>query len=491
MLTYLSNYQDYKCHINDSFSSNHFVLSYRFNDHHFFKAFFKMIFLDVDSIVPVLQPLYSHTGRPAKFQIEILRSFILMFHFGYTSISKWTTSLKNDPALAILIGCHPNTTPACTNHYDFINRIFQFYSPEDIFPPNKNSKPKLKLKKNQKLPETKIKMNDVVDFYSSGFTDHDRPEVILQQLFQILAVNSSIAFNLINTNNDSGIIISGDGTAFHVHADSFGSKTKHLQISDSGPTNDPIYLRHYSDPDADIGWDSDLEVFYFGHTIYNISHHNPNLHIDLPLFLTFEKASRHDSITSISSFVHFSSINESFHPSFYCLDSASDNYPTHHFLLKNNVTPIIDVNKRNLGNNLYAPHIGISENGKPICQAGFEMAPHGSDYKRYRHKFRCPLKCGKVSSCDLSRSCSSSDYGRVIYIKFDTDIKLFGPVPYKSDKWISIYKNRTSCERINNRILNDYHLASSRTRGRNRLMFMTHMIGINIHLDALYKMTKS
>ena len=58
---------------------------------------------------------------------------------------------------------------------------------------------------------------------------------------------------------------------------------------------------------------------------------------------------------------------------------------------------------------------------------------------------------------------------------------------YGSDEWKEIYKNRTSTERINNRILNDYGLhASSSWNGSKHFFFMI-LAGINIHMDAWAK----
>lgn len=126
---------------------------------------------------------------------------------------------------------------------------------------------------------------------------------------------------------------------------------------------------------------------------------------------------------------------------------------------------------------------------RPICQNNEEMISDGNDYTRYRHKFRCPHCHEDNNSCPLKDSCSTSPYGRTVYLKFDTDIKLFGPVPYKSDKWKDIYKDRTSCERINTRIINDYQFKDIRVHGRKRNLFFLIMIGINIHLDAYYKVS--
>jgi hypothetical protein len=48
-------------------------------------------------------------------------------------------------------------------------------------------------------------------------------------------------------------------------------------------------------------------------------------------------------------------------------------------------------------------------------------------------------------------------------------------------------KQRTACERVNNRILNDYGLEKSKVRGKKRYTFYAMIAAINIHLDAQLK----
>ena len=50
-----------------------------------------------------------------------------------------------------------------------------------------------------------------------------------------------------------------------------------------------------------------------------------------------------------------------------------------------------------------------------------------------------------------------------------------------------IYKQRTSTERVNNRILNDYKLHSMVIHTVKRYSFITMIIGVCLHLDAGYK----
>ncbi len=100
------------------------------------------------------------------------------------------------------------------------------------------------------------------------------------------------------------------------------------------------------------------------------------------------------------------------------------------------------------------------------------MVYNGFCKGRSRHKWRCPLKYKKAEICNLEEPCSPSSYGRVIYTKPDWDIRLFTPFPRKTKAWKETYKTRTSSERINNRILNDYGLHQMRTHGKKTLFFL-------------------
>lgn len=475
MLAQLHDYHFYIDSLSSFYANNTMILDYRLDNHDFFSAFFKMVHLDVDSLLDLFPPFYSLTGRPAVYQIEMLRSLILMTHFRYVSIKKWVAKLNNDKCLAALCGFNPSHIPQVSSYYDFFSRFWNEDEKSHLLPSGLNSKPAgKKPKKNQKLVNHSSSITrDIVDSYANSYVPSS-PEDFLLTIFDKLAVNFSIQKSILDTSST----LSGDGSAIKTHANPYGSST-----------NDENY-RFYSDIDANFGWDSDLNVYYYGYSAYSISANIPKFNIDLPVFLTLAKASQHDAITSLTALAKFKSINSTLYPKYYCLDSASDNYPTHEFAYSLGMIPLIDINKRNTGNNVYEPYTDISENGRPICIGGKEMVPDGRDYKRYRHKFRCPYHSCKDNPCPHKDKCSKSPYGRVIYIKFDTDIKLFGPVPYKSDKWKTIYKNRTSCERINNRIINDYHFLDSRMHGRKRNMFLLLLIGINIHLDAYKKATR-
>ena len=67
------------------------------------------------------------------------------------------------------------------------------------------------------------------------------------------------------------------------------------------------------------------------------------------------------------------------------------------------------------------------------------------------------------------------------------DYKLFGPVPYRSERWLDIYRDRTCTERVNNRVPDDYKVQSLTCRNGPKHFLFTTMACVNIHLDAWLK----
>jgi hypothetical protein len=170
-------------------------------------------------------------------------------------------------------------------------------------------------------------------------------------------------------------------------------------------------------------------------------------------------------------------------------DSASDNYATYELLDHWNINAVIALSKKNDGNFKYPPAISFDDNGIPLCPNGRKMLYNGFCKNRNRLKWRCPrtyVKSGMDfgSPCE---GCSPSPYGRVFYSKPNWDLRLFTRIPRGSDSWKSVMKERTSAERINDRILIDYGIESGYSRGKKRISFMVTLAAINIHLDAQVK----
>lgn len=485
MLLYMSSHDDFLGFLHFEKRSLGKDQIRRLQDPSFKRALLKVKLVNTDLVQDLIFPLYSPFGRPANDPSLYIRSIILMQHFGYTSIDKWCTAVANDSLLQYLIGSWNVPGVAC--HYDFINRITQddphldeLYA-KGLFnkEPLKKLKKEQKLKKNDKLinftPQTTV---DLYELYKDGLPDFEKERkfFILQQFMKQIAVIPSMDMGFIDSAN---LVISGDGTCLHIHVSPYGHKAK-------GVEENAALTHRYGNKNADFGWDSDLEKFFFGHTLHNTSVHNESKGIDLPIFITLEKASQHDALTSITSIARLLDLHPEIRPKYVCFDSASDSTAIYQYLRYKNIIPIIDLNKRRKADP-YSGFESLNENGFPVCRNGTPMIRNGYDYSRMRTKFRCPLACGKIDSCPYREECGSSGYGRVVYVNDADDLRLFGPVQRGSDKWKKIYNNRTCTERINTRILNDYHLQHMMIRNDSKQMFFAIFACINIHLDAWAK----
>lgn len=451
----------------------------------------KLTSMNLDPVKAFLEPYYSHTGRPAIHQPEILRSLILMTDLHELSLTKWVEKLISDDILALLIGLPSNQLPPLGSYYDFIDRLWLRDAAKDrkdskkLYPFPKNKKPSSKPGKGEKLPN---KHPDIVakciDFASSGRDFPFHYEKLLQELFSLIAVVPSLELGLIP---DSPLTVAGDGTCVHCHSNPLGRKV--CKCRESGIYNCKCD-RRYPAFDASYGWDSDLNTWFYGYTLYTLSTYNKELHIDLPLHLRFLDARRHDSVSAIVALHEIHLLNPLLNIQNLCLDSAHDNYPTYQLCKDWGIIPFIDLNSNRGRPKTIPDEIIIDKDGTPLCLAGHKMVYWGLSSIRKGYKWRCPLKCGKVDECSCQSSCSPSNYGRVIYTKPDWDIRLYPSVPRGTKQFKETYNTRTCSERINNRILNDYHLHDMKIRGKKRYSFFTMIIGINIHLDARIKKAK-
>lgn len=180
------------------------------------------------------------------------------------SLTLWVSRLKHDRVLAALIGCPLSSLPPLGSYYDFMNWLWKapksdLYSRKKLLPPSWNAKRPAKPKgKGQKAQEIKPKITEVlVNRLLNGKIIHFNFEATLQQLFYSVAVLPSVQCGLISSEN---LTVSGDGTAVHTHANPRGHR---LNPDPDKPYN-PDVPRHFSDPDASWGWDSDMEKYYSG-----------------------------------------------------------------------------------------------------------------------------------------------------------------------------------------------------------------------------------
>lgn len=456
----------------------------------------KLKMLNLDSSAEYLKRLYPAGGRPARYQAQILRSMILhclMISSGLASLSltKWVSRTRSDKFIAMLIGCTNEEAPGLGSYYDLMDRMWldpgqkDAYSRSRRYLDNKNLKPdpRKNPKRGSKAPDTCQSKTQVLEKkLLQGQRLTPNYESPLQELFYRAAVLPSIEAGLIDKDH---LVLCGDGTCIHVHASPYG----HRILPKEGMTPDPRYAdskytwKHYADPDATWGYDSDLGCSYYGFTLYHLSCYSKKCAVDLPITMKFTAANRHDSVNLFLALDEYKAHTPGLRFSAMCLDSAHDNYATYDLIEQWDAAALIDLNGRAKNTGKLAGYT-LDDNGVPLCAAGLPMYHSGFDKFKHATKWRCPLAVkGKPCPC----ACSSSKYGRTIYIKTCTDLRLFPRIARGTEKFNKIYSNRTTCERINARILHNYKLENMNIHNRKHYSFFTTCIGICLHLDARYK----
>lgn len=439
-------------------------------------AVLKMYYLNLDNIKEDFMPLFSATGKPSNQQPELFRSIVLMSHCKYHGIDEWVAHACATPVLCALIGVTPDNFPGASTHRDFISRLWMANKPNRK--KKFSAKPKGKHGKNKLPAKHPGIVAYMVEKALSGAVFKAIPERLLQTIFMKTAVIPSANAGLLG--DLKNITASGDGTCVESHASPYGHKTCKCE----GSCNCP---RSFADPEAKWGWDSYHEKWFYGYTNYLLSVHNKELKLDLPLYIKFVEAGRNDSVSLIAALSHARHLyRDILRFDSLIADAIHDNYPTYNLLKQWNIKPFIALNNRS-DNRLQLADLCLSRNNIPICADGYEMVNWGFEWRKYRIKYRCPLIVGKVKYCPYHQHCNKSKYGKTVYLRLASDLRLLTPVPRESHEWKEAYKLRTASERLNNRILTDYQLEPPKRYGKMKLASFSFFNAINIHLDALVK----
>lgn len=436
--------------------------------------------LNFDPAHDILADLYSHTGRPALAQIEILRAYVLA---AYLSVS-WERLLEKLTKRAVfraIIGIDFDSLPTLPSFYELSRRVMPTGEASTLRC-QLGRKPTKKLKRNDKLPEKrKNRTAQLAAIIRKGNATLNRPERFLQRLFKLVSVDASIAAGLLSHE----LVVSGDGTCVYTGASSYGRKVCQCRKAGVFTCDCP---RHYSDPLATWGWDSDKEQYFYGHTAYFLATYNKELKLDLPIYLRTVEARRHDSITALIALAEFRELYPDLTMTAFLSDSASDNYETYQLLSDWKISAIIALNKRLIGHFKYR-ELEVNSEGIPICEGGLPMTLNWHDPHRMRTKWRCPAMTTKCVTCPLAQPCSPSTYGRTFYTKMADNPRFFPAIPRQSSQWKALMKQRTAVERLNKQVLVDCGIEASGVRTKGRITLWLTAAMMVVHLKALYKYT--
>ncbi|WP_257347003.1 DDE transposase [Pseudalkalibacillus decolorationis] len=471
----------------------HFVVEQsnkHFKDKRFLKDFYLdpivwCSLMDLTDTAALLKHRYSSNprGRKPRNPCDMLRSLLLMHQQHITSVDKWVFTLKTLPVFAILSGFSPDNVPGVGTFYDFFDRLWLAPTPHlTRRKKRKLKKPKKKGKKNQKLePKNPRIVEKLVKRALKNKKVRYNPKAHdqLQILFQSLFVNQSASKGLLGHTQSLSIL--ADGSPFVTGGRPYGKFLCDCRKQGNWKCH---CKRQFSDPDADYGWDSSREKYYYGRSFFMVAASDSPY--DLPIYPRMYRASKHDSVLFVSTFHELKHWYPDWTFGEAILDSALDAYPIYEMLEHYDVSAIIDLNPRRSKQFTYN-EMEINLDGVPVCPIGRKMRDWGVDKKRYRRKWRCPAAVGKWT---CSNPCSESAYGRTFYTSTKENPRLFPRVKRDSKEWYKRYALRNGVERCIKRQKVDYHLEDSKGRSSRHWTIRSYCIGMCQHADAWVKEAK-
>jgi len=434
--------------------------------------------IDLSSTASLVRTSYSSKtkGRAPRDPGDMLRSALLMTKSGM-SVDDWVRALRTIPVYAILSGFEPRDTPGVGTFYDFFRRLWRAASPHKTGRTKRRlKKPRKKGKKNEKQKPKNPKITEklVARILREGKTHYAPKEHdLLQQLFQTMFVAPSAAKGLLGDTNAFRVI--GDGSPVETGARSYGKFLCDCRKSGNWKCT---CKRQFSDPDADWGWDSYREKYYYGRTLYMFT--AADSPYNLPVYPRLFRASQHDSVSWICGYRELRYWYADWKVGEAILDSAHDALPIYTMLEHDDVSAIIDLNLRRSGHLVYN-EMKINSDGVPVCPIGRQLVCWGRCPGRQRIKWRCPAKVGKW---ECPTPCSPSEYGRTFYTSTADNPRLFPRIRRDSKQWRKRYALRTGVERCIKRQKVDYKLEDSRGRSSRHWNIRVYLIAMCQHADA-------
>ncbi len=435
----------------------------------------KFYYLDLSEVDRIMMDRYSVFGPRPRLPSCMLRSYLLSIELGVDSVTEWVDLLNTVPLYAVLSGFDPNDPPGIGTFYDFFHKLWNSADANlnSHIKPKKKSVTKPERKGDKAPPNTRKTVKELIEELKvQTFNAADEPYGCLFNIFNTVFLSGSVERELIDLKN---LTIAGDGTPVQVSA-----RLRRKKVCDCAKKG-ILHCdcdRYYSQPDCDIGWDSSREYFYNGYDLYILT--DADSKSDLPVFPLLNPASMHDSMGFLHTYFRMKSLLPEAEVSNLLLDSAHDAMPYYEYCLENGISPFIDLN----GNGtVQQDDITLDKDGRPICSAGLRMIRDGCEKDRKRIKFRCP-KAWKGHPCSCDTPCSATDYGRVTHLYTADNPRMINVPARGSKQWKEMYSKRTSSERTNKRIKNDYKLEDGRHRSSRMWYCRLYCIMMLQHLNA-------
>jgi hypothetical protein len=471
--------------------------------------------LDLEPARPILMQGYAENPRGSKPRdpVIVLRSLLLSVLVGQVSINKWAKDLRGSRVLQVLSGIGLDGregTPGVGTFYDFMHRLhdgphrrpcFHIERPSDderrrAVSPKTRQRPKADDRKSASSKEGRKRLgakrpsSSVTAQLCSALTEQQlQPNANdllgrLSELLMEVAVKISAAKGLLG--DLANLSASGDGSPVQTGGSRHGRRVcscpKHKRCD---------CPRRYSDPDANVGWDSHRERFFYGHHLYEIV--APSNKHDLPLALRLDPASTSDFLALPMTLEHLRKTLRDKNLaklSAVMLDAGHDGDAIYRFLLHHNMLPVIPLKQPAPAFHPTRNDLRLSRRGVPLCGAGAEMALSSTHGKK-SVVYACPVKVGVLDVCPKAPAdfpqyrCRPLDkLAPTVTINVEKNARLCPPLPRNHKRFKKLYKLRSGSERSFALKKHRFQLEKARHRRKSFWLIRVHLMAVLQHATA-------
>lgn len=471
--------------------------------------------LDLEAARPILKQGYAANPRGARpwDPVIVLRALLLSILVRQPAINKWVRDLKASPVLRMLCGIGMDGRDGVVGvgtFYDFMHRLHdgplrrpcahvqqpsdrqrrRAVSPKIRQAPATDDQAAAKTKTGRKAlgkktpaPSATAQLCSVLKETQLQGNANDLLGRLSQLLFDV-AVRVSLDKGLLGQTD--ALSVSGDGSPLVTGGSRHGRRhcdcPKHSRCD---------CARRYSDPDANIGWDSHRERFFYGHHLYEVVASSQKH--DLPLSLRIDPASTSDYIASLTTLEHLrKTLRDRSDATLgaVMLDAGHDGEPIYRFLIDHNMLPVIPLRGAAPAEHPKRKDLKLSRRGVPLCPAGAEMALWATSGK-ISQVFVCPVKAGILKSCPHAPTdspryrCRPLDkLAPTVTIKVTDNPRLTPPLPRNHRRYRKLMNLRSGSERSFSVKKERFALEHARHRRKSFWLIRVHLMAILQHALA-------
>ncbi len=467
--------------------------------------------LELDTVIPMLEGLYSpeRPGKTRRDPVCMLRSLLLMVLKKERSITKWVDTTRSFGGFfGVLAGFEADSTPGVGTYYDFMKRIIDGpYAP--LYPDQIRRSEYNAEKHKRNLPDERSAKKDDRDpkqtksekLANELLSDADKARAddfkkTLEDFLFFLAIKPSMEAGIIN--GLDALIVTGDGSIMETGASRFGTPTCECRTQGIYKCD---HDRFFTSPTAELCYDHHHDCFVFGDRYYHLIV-TQNKH-DFPIHTHMPGGNESDytlSLTSIDRTLKMFNENEvTMKINIFCGDGHHDSYAHYDYLDEKDILPVIPLTGKSKSVVSHLPDnkdVRLNENAIPLCPAGLPMRHHMYNRKRKTHIFVCPVKrqthkngeavyITRIEECPRKQDCKpESNLGPFVYIKLESDPRLFPPIQRESKQSQEIKNLRSGSERVNSYI-DSYNIDNAHRNADYSLIHLT-LANIAIHADIQY-----